>query len=83
MLCKLKYISMMIVGFTLIIHSLLVWFLHYGGPISILDDGTSAIFITANVSDFGIVINILLFLLGDLALLATISAIKKKSSQNN
>lgn len=68
----------MIVGFVLVIYSVLVWMAYLSGAITIFDNGPTSIFLTAKISHFGNIINLLIFILGASTLVTAAFFVKNK-----
>lgn len=75
----MKRLSLMIIGVILTIYSALVWVVHLKGDVAIFDNGPTSIFITTKVSPLGNIINLLIFVIGVTALVASTFFMKKKS----
>ena len=72
----------MIIGTILIAYSALVWAVYLKGGVSFFNNGPTSIFITAKISPFGNIINLLIFVIGFTALVVSIFFMKKKSRPN-
>jgi hypothetical protein len=74
----MKKIFLVVIGFLLIIYSVLVWIAYLSGAITIFNNGPTSIFLTAKISHFGNLINFLIFILGASALVTAAFFMKSK-----